>query len=46
MEESIADVLFLALIMISIPVYTGIRQWMVRRQSELSPFPKQGTKTE
>jgi hypothetical protein len=32
MEESIADVLFLALIMISIPVYTGFRQWMVNRE--------------
>lgn len=36
MEESIADVLFLALIMISIPVYTGLRQWAVNRSHKLT----------
>lgn len=38
MEESIADVLFLACLMISVPVYTGIRQWMVNREHRANRY--------
>ena len=34
MEESIADVFFLALLLISVPLYTGARQWMVSQQGK------------
>jgi hypothetical protein len=32
MEESIADVLFHVFILLSVPLYTGFRQWMVNRE--------------